>query len=69
VIVLRKTHPDLKRPFKMPGGVILPVLGVISCAVLIAFLPWHTHVRFGLWLAVGLVIYFAYGIHKSRLSK
>lgn len=69
VIVLRKTHPDLKRPFKMPGGVILPVLGVISCAALIAFLPWHTHVRFLLWLAVGLVIYFAYGIHKSRLRK
>ena len=69
VIVLRKTHPDLKRPFKMPGGIILPVLGVISCSALIAFLPWHTHVRFLLWLAVGLVIYFAYGIHKSRLRK
>jgi APA family basic amino acid/polyamine antiporter len=69
VIVLRKTHPDLKRPFKMPGGITLPVLGVISCSALIAFLPWHTHVRFGLWLAVGLVIYFAYGIHKSRLRK
>ncbi len=69
VIVLRKTHPDLKRPFKMPGGVILPVLGVISCAALISFLPWHTHVRFVLWLAVGLVIYFAYGFHKSRLRK
>jgi basic amino acid/polyamine antiporter, APA family len=69
VIVLRKTHPDLTRPFKVPGGVILPVLGVISCSALIAFLPWHTHVRFVLWLAVGLVIYFAYGIHKSRLRK
>lgn len=69
VIVLRKTHPDLKRPFKMPGGALLPVLGVISCAALIAFLPWHTHVRFVLWLAVGLVIYFAYGIHNSRLRQ
>jgi APA family basic amino acid/polyamine antiporter len=69
VIVLRKTHPDLPRPFKAPGGIILPVLGVISCGALIAFLPQHTHIRFILWLAAGLVIYFAYGIHKSRLRK
>ncbi|RYY04779.1 MAG: amino acid permease [Gammaproteobacteria bacterium] len=69
VISLRKTHPDLKRPFTMPGGIILPVLGVISCLALIGFLPWQTHLRFVLWLAVGLIIYFAYGIHKSRLRK
>ncbi len=67
VIVLRKTHPDLPRPFKAPGGILLPVLGVISCGALIVFLPPHTHIRFVLWLAAGLVIYFAYGIHKSRL--
>jgi len=69
VIVLRRTHPDLKRPFTMPGGILLPVLGVISCAALIAFLPWQTHLRFVLWLAVGLIIYFCYGIHKRRLRK
>ncbi len=69
VIVLRKTHPDLKRPFKMPGGIMLPVLGILSCGALIAFLPWQTHLRFGLWLAVGLILYFAYGIHHSRLKK
>lgn len=69
VIVLRQTHPDLKRPFKMPGGIILPVLGVLSCGALIAFLPWETHVRFVLWLAVGLILYFAYGIRHSRLGK
>lgn len=69
VIVLRKTHPDLARPFKMPGGIVLPVLGVLSCVALIAFLPWHTHVRFVLWLAVGLVIYFGYGIRSSQLLK
>jgi APA family basic amino acid/polyamine antiporter len=67
VIVLRKTHPDLKRPFKMPGGIILPVLGALSCAALIYPLPSQTHLRFVLWLAVGLVIYFVYGIRKSRL--
>lgn len=68
VIVLRKTHPDLPRPFKMPGGILLPVLGIISCGALIAFLPPQTHVRFVLWLAAGLVIYFCYGIRKSRLG-
>ncbi len=68
VIVLRKTHPDLKRPFTMPGGIVLPVLGIISCGALIAFLPFETHLRFVGWLAVGLVIYFGYGIRKSKLS-
>lgn len=68
VIVLRKTHPDMPRPFKMPGGIILPVLGVLSCGALIAFLPAHTHERFILWLLAGLVIYFAYGIRKSKLA-
>lgn len=67
VIVLRKTHPDLPRPFKAPGGVLLPVLGVLSCGALILFLPPHTHIRFALWLVAGLVFYFAYGIRKSRL--
>lgn len=69
VIVLRKTHPDLKRPFKMPGGIVLPILGILSCTALIAFLPAHTHIRFVLWLVAGLIIYFAYGIHKSALRK
>lgn len=69
VIVLRKTHPDLKRPFTMPGGLVLPVLGIISCGALIAFLPWQTHVRFVLWLAVGLIIYFGFGIRNSRLGR
>ncbi|RYY76739.1 MAG: amino acid permease [Gammaproteobacteria bacterium] len=69
VIVLRFTHPNLKRPFKMPYGIVLSTLGVISCALLIIPLPWQTHLRFVLWLAAGLIIYFSYGIHKSRLRK
>ncbi len=68
VIVLRKTHPDMKRPFKMPGGIILPVMGILSCGALIAFLPTHTHERFVLWLLVGVVIYFAYSYKHSRLN-
>lgn len=68
VIVLRKTHPDMPRPFKMPFGILLPVLGILSCGALIAFLPSETHLRFILWLAAGMVIYFAYGIRHSKLN-
>lgn len=68
VIILRKTQPDMPRPFKMPWGITLPVLGVLSCGALIAFLPAVTHVRFLLWLGVGIVIYFAYGLRHSRLA-
>jgi len=67
VIVLRFTHPDLPRPFRLPFGILLPTLGVLSCGALIAFLPDHTHWRFILWLAAGLVIYFFYGYRHSRL--
>jgi APA family basic amino acid/polyamine antiporter len=69
VIALRITHPDLPRPFKMPGGIILPILGVLSCGALIAFLPFETHLRFIVWLAIGLVIYFAYSIKRSKLAQ
>lgn len=68
VIAMRRSHPDLPRPFKVPGGSIIPVLGVIFCGALILFLPTQTHFRFVLWLFVGLVIYFMYGIRHSRLN-
>lgn len=68
VIILRKTNPDMPRPFKAPGGMIVPVLGVLSCGALIAFLPAHTHERFILWLLAGLVIYFGYGMRHSKLK-
>jgi basic amino acid/polyamine antiporter, APA family len=69
VIVLRIQQPDLPRPFKMPFGLLLPILGVLSCGALIAFLPAHTHLRFIGWLALGMIIYFAYGIRHSKLAK
>ena len=53
VISLRRSHPEMPRPFKMPGGIILPVLGVLSCGALILFLPFETHLRFIVWLASG----------------
>ena len=66
VIVLRKQHPDMPRPFKAPGGLLTPILGMLSCGALIVFLPWQTDVRFVVWLAVGMVIYFMYSIRHSK---
>ncbi len=68
VIVLRIKHPEMPRPFKMPGGITLAVLGVLSCGALILFLPFITHVRFLLWLLVGMAIYFLYSIKHSKLA-
>ena len=68
VIMLRRNHPEMPRPFKMPFGLLLPVLGIISCGALIAFLPAVTHLRFILWLAAGLVIYFGYSMRNSKLA-
>jgi APA family basic amino acid/polyamine antiporter len=69
VIVLRLTQPDLKRPFKMPFKLLLPILGILSCGLLMAHLPLITWQRFGTWLVIGLGIYFAYSMHNSRLGK
>jgi len=68
VIVLRKTNPDLPRPFQAPFGILLPALGVLSCGALIAFLPFMTYARFLVWLAAGVVIYFIYSRKHSRLA-
>lgn len=67
VIVLRKTQPDLPRPFKVPGGMITPVLGILSCGALTVFLPAVTQLRFLGWLAIGLLIYFAYSWRHSKM--
>ena len=69
VIMLRRTHPDMPRPFKMPAGELLAGLGVLSCGALIAFLPYETHLRFIIWLAAGMLIYFGYSIRHSKLAK
>ena len=68
VIMMRVKHPAMPRPFKSPFGLLFPVLGMISCAILIGFLPLVTHIRFIVWLAVGAVIYFAYSMKKSKLQ-
>lgn len=67
VIVLRIRHPRLKRPFKNPWNPLIPVLGILSCSALMVFLPASTWLRFGLWILVGIMIYFVYSVHHSKL--
>lgn len=69
VVLLRINHPEMKRPFHVPGGIITPILGMLSCGALIAFLPLVTHIRFLAWLGVGMIFYFAYSWRHSKLAK
>lgn len=69
VAVLRVTKPDMKRPFRTPFSPVIPVLGILGCMYLIVNLSPHTWTRFSVWLAVGLVIYFAYSYRNSHMNK
>ena len=67
VIVLRIKRPDAHRPFKVAGGPIIPVLGVLSCVYLMLSLSVMTWVRFLVWLDLGMLIYWFYGRTHSPL--
>jgi len=69
VLIMRKTHPDAKRPFRAPLGPVVPVLGILCCLVLMFSLPPENWVRLGVWLIIGLVIYFTYSRHHSVVAK
>jgi len=68
VIVLRRTRPDLPRAFKVPGYPVVPILAAVACLFLMGFLTYGTWVRFFVWMAIGLVIYFGYSRSHSRLA-
>ena len=68
VIVLRRTQPDARRPFRCPGVPLIPILGIITCLGQMAGLPLDTWLRLIIWMALGVVIYFAYSRHHSRLQ-
>jgi APA family basic amino acid/polyamine antiporter len=67
ILVLRKTNPDLKRPFRTPFVPYIPILGALICLVQMAALPFDTWLRLIIWMAIGFIIYFTYGIRKSKL--
>jgi len=67
VIVLRRTDPGRVRPFRCPGVPFVPLAAVASCTALMVYLPGITWVRFVVWQALGVAVYFLYGRRHSRL--
>jgi len=69
VLVMRKTHPDAKRPFRAPLVPLVPILGIAMCLLLMFSLPEGNWYRLFVWLAIGMAIYFFYGRHHSVMAK
>jgi APA family basic amino acid/polyamine antiporter len=69
VIALRAREPDRPRPFRCPGYPATPILAAASCVWLMRGLPSTNWWRFGIWLVVGLAVYFGYGARRSRLAE
>jgi len=69
VIILRRTRPDLPRGYRVPFVPVFPLIGTALCIYLMTRLPGATWARFGIWMALGIVIYFVYGIRHSRLRQ
>jgi len=68
VLILRIQRPEAHRPFRVPGGPVFPVLGIVSCLWLMLNLPVITWVRFLVWLDIGIFIYWFYGRVHSPLA-
>ena len=68
ILVLRRTRPELPRPFRTPFSPVVPILGALSCFYLMTSLPWHTWERLIIWMAIGIVIYFGYSRRHSRVQ-
>jgi APA family basic amino acid/polyamine antiporter len=67
IMVMRRTRPDLPRPYKTPLVPLVPILGVITCLAMMASLDVDTWIRLVVWLAIGMVIYFGYSRKHSHL--
>ena len=68
VLIVRKTMPDAPRAFKTPLVPFVPIAGIITCLVMMLFLPADTWIRLVLWMLIGLDIYVCYGIKHSKLE-
>ena len=68
VLVLRRTRPEVHRPFKAPLYPAIPILGIVLCGYLMVSLPFVTWLRFLVWLVIGLVIYAGYSFRHSKLA-
>jgi APA family basic amino acid/polyamine antiporter len=69
VLVLRKQEPNRARPFRAPLVPLTPIISIIACLYLMLQLPGLTWIRFGIWLALGLLIYVFYSVRHSRLRR
>jgi amino acid transporter len=68
IIILRRTNPNMHRPFRVPFSPVVPILTVVSAAYLMNSLPLDTWIRLIDWMCIGLVLYFAYSYSHSKLS-
>ena len=68
IIVLRRVQPGLHRPFRTPLVPLVPILGILICGYRMYGLPVDTWLRLGIWMALGLAIYFLYGRSHSKLN-
>jgi len=68
VWVLRRSRPEIKRPFRAPVVGFVAPAGVVTCFLLMYGLPVETWERLAIWMAIGLVVYFAYGRRRSKIG-
>ncbi|NHN84023.1 amino acid permease [Acetobacter musti] len=69
VLILRRTTPDMERKFRVPGGPVIPILGIASCLTVMISLDSLTWLRLVVWLALGAIIYFGYSRRHSLLNR
>jgi APA family basic amino acid/polyamine antiporter len=69
VLVMRRMHPEAERPFRCPWVPVVPILGILSCLLLMFSLPAANWWRLAVWLGIGLLIYFFYGRHHSVVAR
>ena len=67
IIILRVKRPDIQRSFKTPWVPLIPILGAGICILQMLSLPWETWARLIGWMILGFIIYFTYGIKKSKI--
>jgi APA family basic amino acid/polyamine antiporter len=69
VLIMRRTNPDAERPFRAPFVPLVPILGILTCLLLMFSLPAENWLRLGVWLLIGFLIYFGYGRKHSVMAR